>query len=148
MSSVLLKTPPAAVAKTPVRAVLPSFRALAVAGLSANAPIIAVLLMIGRTWMGVSLLGGYVLALIVYGVLYVTVTQGEASPATAKGSKRLPRSFVLLMVGKFFIIGAAMYVLLCVFHLAAFWILGGFLISQIGVTASIMKHLNATKVTD
>lgn len=98
--------------------------------------------------MGLSLLGGYALSLIVYGVLYLTVTQGETRSTAASGSKRLPRSFVLLMVGKFFIIGISLYVLLCIFRLAAFWILGGFFVSQIGVTVSVMKHLNATKVTD
>ena len=132
--------------KTQRKSALPLFHALALAGFSANALFIAISLLIGWTHLAASLLGGYVLALVVYGLLYLVVTQGFSGPRSP--GKRLPLGFALLMIIKSFVIGAVMFVLLWVLHLAAVWLLVGFLIAQAGVTAAVMKHMKNTKVTD
>ena len=146
MSSRLLETSRALDAKPRLRAVLPSFRALVVAGFSANAPFLAFAFLSGKVWLGVSLLGGYGLGLIVYGLLYLTVTGGPL-PAKPLG-RRLPANFALFLAGKFLVFGATLFLLLCVLKAGAIPMLVGLLITQAGVTAAVMKHLKMTKVTD
>ena len=53
----------------------------------------------------------------------------------------------LLLIGKTVIFGGAVAVLLCAFHVAALWMLGGLLLTQIGVTASVMRWLTDNKRT-
>ncbi len=146
MSSRLLETSAALDAKPRAKAVLPSFFALAVAGFSANAPFVAVALLMGRAWLGVSLLGGYGLGLVIYGLLYLTVT-GDALPSKPRG-RRLPANFALFLAGKFLVFGTTLFLLLCVLKVAAIPMLVALLITQAGVTAAVMKHLKMTKVTD
>lgn len=148
MSSVLSTAAPITVAetRTPGRAALPPFCALMLAGLSAVAPFIAIAFMANWPRMAFSLLGGCALALVLYGALYLVVTRGLSTSQVP--GRRMSAGFALLMVGKFFLIGAAMVVLLLVWNLAAVWLLVGFLVAQIGVTAAVMKHLKSTKVTD
>ena len=128
-------------------AVLPKFRALALAGFSANAPILAFLLLFGRTWMGFSLLSGYALGMMVYAFLYRIVNRGFSVTAPAQ-KKSLPANFGLLMIGKLAVVGAAVAVLMCLLHVAALWMLAGLFVTQIGVTAAVMRYLSDTKVTD
>ena len=146
MSSRLLQTPAVLDAKPRPRAVLPSFGILATAGFSVNAPFLALAFLSGKTWLGVSLLGGYGLGLIVYGLLYLTVTGGPL-PAKPQG-RRLPANFALFLAGKFLVFGAALFLLLCVLKVGAIPMLVGLLTTQAGVTAAVMKHLKMTKVTD
>jgi len=134
--SAVLPSPPAARAEAHRKADLPSFRALAVAGFSANAPFLAFWLLLDRSWLATSQAGGYLLALVVYGLLFAFVR------------KKLPTSLVPLLAGKFLIVGAATVLLLCVLHVAVLWLLAGFLITQVGVTSCVMRHLKMTKVTD
>ena len=129
------------------KALLPAFRALALSGFSASAPFLALLLLLGRVWMGVSLLSGYALGMLIYGVLYQVVTHGF-SAASSKKAKKLPANFGLLMFGKLFIFGGAVAFLLCVLHVAALWMLAGLFVTQIGVTAAVMRHLKENKVTN
>ena len=137
-------------------AALPTFRTMALAGFVANAPLIALCLLLLRVQMAGSLFGGYTLAMLVYGVLFLIVTRGFSASsvgrrvgASAKsGRPRMPGGFALLMIGKFALSGIGVYVLLIVLNLAAVFLLAGFLMTQIGVTAAIMKYLNSTKVTD
>ncbi len=156
MSSVLSQLSEAAPGRTPKPAALPAFRTMALAGFAANAPLIAICLLLIRVRMAGSLFGGYVLAMLVYGVLFLIVTRGFSASAVGRrsgtaaktGRPKMPGGFALLMIGKFALSGIAVYVLLCVLNLAAVFLLAGFLITQIGVTAAIMKYLNSTKVTD
>ena len=157
MNSVLpnpLEASESAPQRQPKPAALPAWRVMALAGFTANALPIAFCLLLGRLQMAGSLFGGYVLGMIVYGVLYLIVTRGfsppiaRTGPRVRKGRQRMPGGFALLMIGKFAISGAAVYILLSVLNLAAVFLLAGFLLTQIGVTSAIMKYLNSTKVTD
>ena len=132
----------------PKKAFLPAFRSLASAGFMANAPLLALVLLRGWTWAGASLFSGYALGLLIYGFLYGMVnTSFTASAKTAGTKKPLPASFGLLMIGKLAIFGGAVALLLCVFHAAALWMLGGLLLTQFGVTASVMRWLKENKGT-
>ena len=130
------------------QAALPAFRSLALAGFMANSLLLALLLLLGRAWMGVSLLSGYALAMLVYGFLYRIVNRGfsPASISVRSYGKSLPANFGLLMVGKLVVVGTAVAVLLCVLHVAALWMLAGLLISQFGVTAAVMRFLKTTSI--
>ena len=131
----------------PGRALLPEFRALALFGFSASAPFLAVLLLLGRAWMGVSFFSGYALGMLIYGFLYGVVNQSFAVPRSAVRTKRLlPANFGLLMIGKLLVFGGAVAVLLCVLHIAALWMLAGLFVTQIGVTAAVMRYLRDNKV--
>lgn len=136
MNPAFSRPPAIACAERCPKPLLPSFRALAVAGFSANAPFLAFWLLLDRSWLAISQAGGYLLALVVYGLLSAFVR------------KKLPTSLVPLMVGKFLVVGAVTVFLLCVLHVAVLWLLGGFLITQAGVTSRVMNHLKMTKVTD
>ncbi len=131
----------------PVPAFLPPFRALASAGFMANAPLLALAFLLGRTWLGLSLIGGYALGMLIYGFLYGIIGRG-LSAAVRPGEKRLPANFGLLMAGKLVVFGGATALLLCVLHVAALPMLAGLLLTQIGVTASVMRFLKNNKVTD
>ena len=132
----------------PKKAFLPAFRALASAGFMANAPVLALILLRGWTWAGASLFSGYVLGLLIYGFLYGMVNlRFSVSARSARTKKPLPASFGLLLIGKTIIFGGAVAVLLCAFHVAALWMLGGLLLTQIGVTASVMRWLTDNKRT-
>ncbi len=131
------------------KAFLPAFTALAAAGFTANALLLAVLLLRGHAWMGVSLFSGYALGMLIYGFLYGVVNQAFAVPApSAKTKRRLPANFGLLMIGKLLVFGGAVAVLLCVVHVAALWMLAGLFLTQIGVTANIMRWLTDNKGTE
>ena len=146
MSSVLSTSVPAAQVQGAHQAVLPPFGFLALAGFSANAPFAAFGFLVGRPWPAVSLLSGYVLGLVLYGILYATVTRGFT--VSKVSGRRMPAGFALLMIGKFLAVGVVLFILLCVFNVAAVWLLVGFLVTQAGVTAAVMKCLKNTKVTD
>lgn len=156
MSSVLTPSSEVAPDRPSKPAALPAFRTMALAGFAANAPLIALCLLLIRVQMAGSLLGGYILAMLVYGVLFLIVTRGFSPSAVGRrtgtaaksGRPKMPGGFTLLMIGKFALSGIGVYVLLIVLNLAAVFLLAGFLITQIGVTAAIMKYLNSTKVTD
>ena len=132
----------------PKKASLPAFRALASAGFMANAPLLALVMLRGWTWAGASLFSGYMLGLLIYGFLYGMVNVGFMASAKTVGTKKpLPANFGLLMVGKLALFGGAVALLLCVFHVAALWMLGGLLLTQIGVTASVMRWLKDNQGT-
>ncbi len=131
----------------PKKAFLPAFPALASAGFMANAPLLAVLLLRGYAWMGVSLFSGYVLGMLIYGFLYGVVNQGFPASAKAARAKRPLPAFGLLLIGKLVVFGGAVAVLLCAFHVAALWMLAGLFVTQIGVTANVMRWLTNNKGT-
>lgn len=136
-------------AAKPRKAFLPAFAALSAAGFAAIAPFLAVLLLGGYAWMGASLFSGYLLGMLIYGFLYGVVNQSFAASSKAARAKRpLPANFGLLMIGKLFVFGGAVAVLLCVVHVAALWMLAGLFLTQIGVTANIMRWLTANKGTE
>lgn len=134
------------------KAVLPAFSSMAFAGLGANLPLLAFWLLENQSWLAASLLSGYVLSLIVYGFLYMSLAHGfsftkKLFVKDAPNKSKLP-PLGLLMVSKFIVVGLSVVFLLRVVHVASVWMLVGFLITQIGVTASVMRHLKNTKVTD
>lgn len=130
------------------KAFLPAFTALSAAGFAANAPLLAVLLLRGYAWMGLSLFSGYALGMLIYGFLYGVVNHGFALPTKAERRKRPLPAFGLLLVGKLLVFGGAVAFLLCVLHVAALWMLAGVLLTQIGVTAHIMRWLTNNKGTE
>lgn len=131
------------------KAFLPALTALSAAGFAANAPLLAVLLLRGYAWMGFSLFSGYALGLLIYGFLYGVVNQSFALPSKAARTKRpLPANFGLLLVGKLLVFGGAVALLLCAVHVAALWMLVGLFLTQIGVTANIMRWLTNNKGTE
>lgn len=133
----------------PKKAFLPAFRALAAAGFTANAPFLAVLLLRGYAWIGVSLVSGYLLGMLIYGCLYGVVNQRFAVPApSGRIKRRLPANFGLLMIGKLIVFGGAVGILLGVVHVAALWMLAGLLLTQISVTANVMRWLTNNKGTE
>ncbi len=132
----------------PKKALLPAFTALSAAGFAANAPLLAVLLLRGYAWMGVSLFSGYALGMLIYGFLYGVVNQDFAASRKAVRARRLPANFGLLLIGKMLVFGGAVAILLCVVHVAALWMLAGVFLTQVGVTANIMRWLTANKGTE
>lgn len=135
-------------APRPKKAFLPALTALASAGFMAHAPLLALLLLGERTWMGVSLFSGYALGMLIYGFLYGVVNGSFASSATPVREKRpLPANFGLLLIGKLLVFGGAVAFLLDVVHVAALWMLAGLFLTQIGVTARIMRWLKDNKGT-
>lgn len=131
------------------KAFLPAFTALSAAGFAANAPLLAVLLLRNSAWMGVSVFSGYALGMLIYGFLYGVVNQDFiASRKSVRAKRPLPANFGLLLIGKIVVFGGAVAVLLCVVHVAALWMLAGLFLTQIGVTANIMRWLTANKGTE
>lgn len=138
----------AVLASRPKKAFLPAFRALASAGFMVNAPLLALVLLRGWTWAGASLFSGYALGLLIYGFLYGMVNASFTVSAKTSGTKKpLPASFGLIMIGKMALFGGAVALLLCVFHVAALWMLGGLFLTQIGVTANVMRWLRDSQGT-
>lgn len=119
-----------------------------------NAVPIALFLTMRHVWPALGIFGGFVLGLAMGGLLYgfvnygvslfvpSSVGQGQAQSAGQVGG------FAALMVGKFLIIGALLFVLVVLLKLSILWMVAGFLLTQTTMIGMTVSRLAKTKVTD
>ncbi|HEY3331642.1 MAG TPA: hypothetical protein VGK19_16550 [Capsulimonadaceae bacterium] len=134
----VIDTPDEAVTKV---SPLPPLKRLAGAVLTACAPIFGVAFVIGHLRFGYGVLAGAGICIALYSLLRVFVTGGmdlmaaDIEGVAQGGSTSFAKAkFAAVLVGKFFVISALMFLLLKVWHadIAGFSV--GFLVSQATIT--------------
>lgn len=134
--------------------VMPPFGAMIKLAAIVNAVPIALFLTAKHVWPALGILSGFVLGLAMGGLLYgfinyglslfvpSSVSQGQAQSAGQIGG------FAALMVGKFLLIGALLFVVVVVLKLSILWMVTGFLLTQTTMIWMTVSRLAKTKVTD
>lgn len=146
--------PPAAAGKHLNQQVMPPLVAMIKLAAIVNAVPIALFLISKHVWPALGIFGGFVLGLAMGGLLYgfvnygvslfvpSSVGQGQAQSAGQVGG------FAALMVGKFLVIGALLFVLVVLLKLSILWMVAGFLLTQLTMVGMTVSRLAKTKVTD
>lgn len=134
--------------------VMPPFSAMVKAAAAVNAVPIALFLTGKHFWPALGIFGGFVLGLAMGGLLYGFVNYGvslfvPSSPAQGQAqSAGQVGGFAALMVGKFLIIGALLFILIVLLKLSILWMVAGFLLTQTTMIGMTVSRLAKTKVTD
>lgn len=131
---------------------MPSLKALATAAFYANAPFLAYFLLTKDLHTALSIAGGYLVGMVLNGILYFIVNQGPSlvghgytnpSPQQKFGQSG---GFMGLTAGKFLITGGLMFVLIVLLKLNVYLIAGGFLLTQTAVALTVLKGLRRTQL--
>jgi len=143
-----------AVARNANQHVMPPFGAMMKAAAGVNAVPIALFLTAKHLWPALGILGGFVLGLAMGGLLYGFVNYGVSLFVPSSASQGQAQSagqvggFAALMVGKFLVIGALLFVLVVLLKLSILWMVAGFLLTQATMIGMTVSRLAKTKVTD
>jgi hypothetical protein len=120
---------------------LPSFSRIALAGILANAPFIAFFLISANVKMAVGMLAGYGLSLTIFGLLHAIIGHGldifageDSTGSVSAGKSISAMGFVALMMGKYILVAALLFLVWRTGYLDVRPFLAGFLIAQIAVT--------------
>ena len=129
-------------------AALPDFPRLARAAIQVNAPIVAVLLLLGKLWLSLSVVIGVALSLATCGFIYLFVSRGmDLYSATASSEHRTNKNgslpqFLLLLPAKFLVLALIGWALLSSHSVNYFAVLAGFALAQATVVMTAGKHYN------
>jgi hypothetical protein len=120
---------------------LPPLKKLANVALLANAPFVALFMLLGNLRSAVSMVAGCALAMVVYGMLHAIIARGldyftvEGGVAATQASKNMVSAgFVALMIGKYVAVGALLFLVWRANYLQVLPFIGGFAFAQIAVT--------------
>lgn len=142
----LTKTAPAESAPTRSSAALPSFDRLAGAACALGALPVALLLLTGRLWLGLSVTLGVGVSLGVCGLLFLFVerampvffgsARGQAGKLAVQGSQL---QFLLLLVAKLVFIALVGAAFLSLRHIAPLAVIVGFVLGQTAIVLSAIR---------
>ena len=121
-------------------------RRIAITASWAVAPVVAVLLMLGRFHLALSVVGGGLVSVMVFASLRVMVYKGLGVVASQPGSRPEPpgpAALAMFAVGSFAKMILAIAVVFGLMKLGAspLWLLGGFVIAQIAIAVSVSRGL-------
>lgn len=132
----------------PSPVLLPSFRRLlSVAGM-VNLPVLAVLLLMGHLKLAYSEAAGFVVSVLVCGLLYLLVGRGMAYYVGSLGGRgsaaptaAATAQMAGLLLAKFLVLGLAAYAVISLHGISLPAVLGGFLITHAAIVITATRHL-------